>query len=61
MLIFVNGRLDMRVDLDDEELEMLIDFQESMARDADESGERDEAKNRRQRARDLIKLRRVAA
>jgi len=46
----------MRIDLDDEEIDMLIDIQEQMARDADESGVQEEAKNRRQRAKDLRRL-----
>jgi hypothetical protein len=51
-------KMDMpHVDIDDEELEALIDFQESMARDAEESLEAQEAEQRKSRAVFLKKLR----
>lgn len=46
----------MRIHVDDDEIEMLIEFQGMMACDAEESGKHEEAKNRRQRAKDLRQL-----
>ncbi len=51
----------MRIYIDYEELETLIDFQERMARDAKDSCQFEEAHQRLQRAIDLKKLRRVNA
>jgi hypothetical protein len=42
--------------IDDEELEHIIDFHLWMAKDADESGEHEEAKQRRCRAKSLRAL-----
>ena len=47
----------MKIAIDDEELETLIDFQEAAARDADESCEYGEGRRRRERAKELKKLR----
>jgi hypothetical protein len=49
----------MTIEIDDEELEAVIRFQRDMAEDADESCEYEEAKRRRNRAKELEKLRKA--